>query len=248
MKLPKGVKNPVFYGQQPEKKVPMSSGHEIKQTPVVLAMLKGPGPAKYLRPSCTGYIDHDVSMFQEPAYTLHAWHPEKRIMDIRSPGPCYFLDPKITRFGMASCPQVPMAEHISNLRTPGNEDILFSPPGKHGTSARPVAGDSPQGCLRVQPIRSELVGEPDANPDAINTEQPTQGEGSLSRLGREPRAHLWPPSQAGSNCAHSHIAACLLCSGSSLGKDISQTRKFTSLEFYNHNIGPSHSTEKSSVI
>ncbi|DAA17509.1 protein CIMAP1C [Bos taurus] len=118
MKLPKGVKNPVFYGQQPEKKVPMSSGHEIKQTPVVLAMLKGPGPAKYLRPSCTGYIDHDVSMFQEPAYTLHAWHPEKRIMDIRSPGPCYFLDPKITRFGMASCPQVPMAEHISNLPWP----------------------------------------------------------------------------------------------------------------------------------
>ena len=41
-------------------------------------MLTGPGPAKYLRPSCTGYIDHDVSMFQEPAYTLHAWHPEKR--------------------------------------------------------------------------------------------------------------------------------------------------------------------------
>lgn len=41
MRVPKGVKNPVFYGQQPEKKVPVSSGHEIKQTPVVLAMLKG---------------------------------------------------------------------------------------------------------------------------------------------------------------------------------------------------------------
>ena len=43
------------------------------------------------------------------------------IMDIRSPGPCYFLDPKITRFGMASCPQVPMAEHISNLRKMGQK-------------------------------------------------------------------------------------------------------------------------------
>ena len=43
------------------------------------------------------------------------------IMDIRSPGPCYFLDPKITRFGMASCPQVPMAEHISNLRKMGRK-------------------------------------------------------------------------------------------------------------------------------
>ncbi|KAB0391190.1 hypothetical protein E2I00_008977, partial [Balaenoptera physalus] len=116
MKLPKGVRNPVFYGQQPERKVQVPSGQEVKQTPVVLATIKGPGPAKYLRPSCTGYTDHDVSMFQEPAYTLHTRHSEKRIMDICNPGPCYFLDPKITRFGMSSCPQVPMAERISNLR------------------------------------------------------------------------------------------------------------------------------------
>lgn len=40
MKVPKGVKNPVFYGQQPEKKLPVSSGYEIKQTPVVLACSK----------------------------------------------------------------------------------------------------------------------------------------------------------------------------------------------------------------
>lgn len=43
------------------------------------------------------------------------------IMDICSPGPRYFLDPKVTRFGMASCPQVPMAEHISNLRKTGQK-------------------------------------------------------------------------------------------------------------------------------
>lgn len=43
------------------------------------------------------------------------------VMDICSPGPCYFLDPKITRFGMSSCPQVPMEERISNLRKRGWE-------------------------------------------------------------------------------------------------------------------------------
>ena len=43
------------------------------------------------------------------------------IVDIRSPGPRYFLDPKLTRFGMASCPQVPMAEHISNPRKTGQK-------------------------------------------------------------------------------------------------------------------------------
>ncbi|XP_072807295.1 protein CIMAP1C isoform X3 [Vicugna pacos] len=117
MKLPKGARSPVFYGKHPEKKVQVSSGQEVKQTPVVMAMIKGPGPAKYLRPPCTGYVDHDMSMFQEPAYTLHTRHSEKRITDICSPGPCYFLDPKITRFGMSSCPQVPMAERVSNLRS-----------------------------------------------------------------------------------------------------------------------------------
>ncbi|XP_025739332.1 protein CIMAP1C [Callorhinus ursinus] len=116
MKLPKGARNSVFNGQGPEEKVQVPSWQEVKQTPVIMAMIKGPGPAKYLRPSCTGYFHHDISMFQEPAYTLHTRHSEKRVMDICSPGPCYFLDPKITRFGMSSCPQVPMEERISNLR------------------------------------------------------------------------------------------------------------------------------------
>ncbi|XP_020031462.1 protein CIMAP1C [Castor canadensis] len=116
MKLLKGARNSVFYGQQPEEKVQLPSWQEVKQTPVVLATLKGPGPAKYLRPSCTGYIGHDSSMFQEPAYTMCTQHSEKRITDTYSPGPCYYLDPKITRLGMSSCPQVPMEERISNLR------------------------------------------------------------------------------------------------------------------------------------
>uniref|UniRef100_G1TVU8 Ciliary microtubule associated protein 1C n=1 Tax=Oryctolagus cuniculus TaxID=9986 RepID=G1TVU8_RABIT len=102
--------------QQPEKKAPPPARLGVKQTPVVLAMIKGPGPAQYLRPSCTGYLDHDASMFREPAYTLHTRHSEKRVMDGCSPGPSYSLDPSITRFGMSSCPQVPMAGRICNLR------------------------------------------------------------------------------------------------------------------------------------
>lgn len=44
------------------------------------------------------------------------------IIDTYSPGPCYFLDPKATRFGISTCPQVPMEERISNLRKMGWED------------------------------------------------------------------------------------------------------------------------------
>ncbi|XP_008058859.1 outer dense fiber protein 3-like protein 1 [Carlito syrichta] len=136
MKLPKGAKNCVFYAQHPEEKEPRPSRQEVKQTPVVMATIRGPGPAKYLRASCTGYIDHDISLFQGPAYTLHTRHSEKRIADTCSPGPCYFPDPKITRFGISSCPQVPMEERISNLRlspTPASCHYFFEkipPPGE----------------------------------------------------------------------------------------------------------------------
>ncbi|XP_026243635.2 protein CIMAP1C [Urocitellus parryii] len=116
MMRPQEAPHSMFYAQHPEKKVQVPSWQEVKQTPIIMAMIKGPGPTKYLRPSCTGYVDHDTSMFQEPAFTLHRRHSEKWITDICSPGPCYFLDPKITRFGMSSCPQVPMEERISNLR------------------------------------------------------------------------------------------------------------------------------------
>lgn len=41
MKLPKGSRNSVFYGQHPEKKVQVPSWKEVKQTPVIMAMIKG---------------------------------------------------------------------------------------------------------------------------------------------------------------------------------------------------------------
>lgn len=41
MKLPKGSRNSVFYGQHREKKVQVPSWQEVKQTPVIMAMIKG---------------------------------------------------------------------------------------------------------------------------------------------------------------------------------------------------------------
>lgn len=41
MKLAKGAKNSVFYGQHPEEKVQVPSRQEVKQTPVIMAMIKG---------------------------------------------------------------------------------------------------------------------------------------------------------------------------------------------------------------
>lgn len=41
MKLPKESRNSVFYEQHPEKKVQVPSWQEVKQTPVIMAMIKG---------------------------------------------------------------------------------------------------------------------------------------------------------------------------------------------------------------
>ncbi|XP_004872114.1 LOW QUALITY PROTEIN: outer dense fiber protein 3-like protein 1 [Heterocephalus glaber] len=118
MRLPKAAGNSVFYAQHPEKEEQLPWRQEVKQTPVIMALIRGPGPARYLRPSCMGYMAHDISLFRGPALTLHERHSEKRITDLCSPGPCYFLDPKITRFGMSSCPQVPMDGRVTSLLNP----------------------------------------------------------------------------------------------------------------------------------
>lgn len=41
MKLPREARDSVFYGQRPEKKVQVPSWQEVKQTPVIMAMIKG---------------------------------------------------------------------------------------------------------------------------------------------------------------------------------------------------------------
>lgn len=41
MKLPKGARNSVFYGQHPEEEVQVPSWQEIKQSPVIMAMIRG---------------------------------------------------------------------------------------------------------------------------------------------------------------------------------------------------------------
>lgn len=50
MKLPRGARNSVFYGQHPEKKVQVPSRKEVKQTPVVMALIKGESQTPALSP------------------------------------------------------------------------------------------------------------------------------------------------------------------------------------------------------
>lgn len=63
MKQPKGARNYVFYAQHPEKKEEVPSWYEIKQTPVVMATIKGES-SPLLGPTplaCQSYLQQNPS-------------------------------------------------------------------------------------------------------------------------------------------------------------------------------------------
>ncbi|ETE68068.1 Outer dense fiber protein 3 [Ophiophagus hannah] len=60
----------------------------------------GPGPGKYNRCPCTGIKNHDFTKYAEPAYTMRIKSSPKTIMVLESPGPCYYVDPSVSRLGI----------------------------------------------------------------------------------------------------------------------------------------------------
>nr|XP_025716848.1 outer dense fiber protein 3-like protein 2 [Callorhinus ursinus] len=74
------------------------------------ALVAGTGPGLYVLPSTVGYINHDCTRAVSPAYSLF-WRPRpSKIASPQdtSPGPVYFLDPKVTRFGRSCTPAYSM--------------------------------------------------------------------------------------------------------------------------------------------
>ncbi|XP_074153017.1 protein CIMAP1C [Sminthopsis crassicaudata] len=169
---------------------PRSQRRQILQTPVLMALMKSPGPGRYLLPTCIGYQGHDVSMHRAPAYTLHTRHSDKCIADTYSPGPCYYWDPRLTRFGMSSCPQVPMEERIPNLRvwpTPAPCTYFWEkvhPPGERRSPQYSIGYRYPYGVSFPNPAPNHYpqpsrlgYGTP------VNHSAPCYGFGSTSARG-----------------------------------------------------------------
>ncbi|XP_039103986.1 outer dense fiber protein 3-like protein 2 isoform X1 [Hyaena hyaena] len=67
----------------------------------------GSGPGLYVLPSAVGYVKHDCTRPAGPAYSLF-WRPSPASPQDVSPGPVYFLDPKVTRFGRSCTPAYSM--------------------------------------------------------------------------------------------------------------------------------------------
>ncbi|XP_031517154.1 outer dense fiber protein 3-like protein 2, partial [Papio anubis] len=67
----------------------------------------GSGPGLYVLPSTVGFINHDCTRVASPAYSL-VRRPSEAPPQDTSPGPIYFLDPKVTRFGRSCTPAYSM--------------------------------------------------------------------------------------------------------------------------------------------
>ncbi|KAK3096649.1 hypothetical protein FSP39_002067 [Pinctada imbricata] len=63
----------------------------------------GPGPGRYYLPSTVGFTEHDCTKLMRPAYSFGRLEGQVKFKDW-SPGPAYYINPKITRTGADGTP------------------------------------------------------------------------------------------------------------------------------------------------
>lgn len=80
------------------------SEEEKKVRPIIAARERGPGPGRYGLPATVGYSTHDPTKKKAPAYSFGARLENTMFKKDCSPGPGYFIDPRINRTGRDGTP------------------------------------------------------------------------------------------------------------------------------------------------
>ncbi|XP_078235221.1 protein CIMAP1D [Pogona vitticeps] len=75
---------------------------------MIAARETGPGPGRYSLPPTIGFINHDYTRFASPAYSFHQRLSNSIHVKDSSPGPCYYVEPELTRFGRTRGPSYSM--------------------------------------------------------------------------------------------------------------------------------------------
>ncbi|XP_062888295.1 protein CIMAP1D-like isoform X1 [Mobula hypostoma] len=83
-----------------------------KTYPTIAARERGPGPGRYGLPPAIGFVGHDLTKHTNPAYTFGRKHSSLLYHNDCSPGPRYYVDPKITRFGRSGTPSYSMLGRV----------------------------------------------------------------------------------------------------------------------------------------
>ena len=96
------------------------------EKPHLSCMERGPGPAKYNLPGTCGLKAHDPRKRSNPAFSFGTKHKQHSTLlaSNQSPGPAYFVAPKLTRSGMEGTPSYsitgrPRCYSVPNIPGPG---------------------------------------------------------------------------------------------------------------------------------
>ncbi|XP_042198750.1 outer dense fiber protein 3-like protein 2 [Callorhinchus milii] len=118
-------------GETPDKLRPRIAAHE-----------RGPGPGRYALPPTIGSVGHDFTRHANPAYSFGKKHTSALYYSDCSPGPQYYVDPKITRFGQNGTPAYSMlgrAKHSSKYSETPGPGAYSAPSGPPLNEHRPPA-------------------------------------------------------------------------------------------------------------
>ncbi|XP_033820856.1 outer dense fiber protein 3-like protein 2b [Periophthalmus magnuspinnatus] len=95
----------------------------MENYPPIAGKEKGPGPGRYGLPPTIGFIGHDFTKPTSPAYSFHGRMSNNMYSVDSSPGPMYYINAKMTRFGKDGTPAYSMFGRMKSqkelLQTPG---------------------------------------------------------------------------------------------------------------------------------
>lgn len=149
---------------------------EVQKKPLIMiaARERGPGPGRYRLPSTVGCEAHDCTRQVQPAYSFGRLEGRVHFKDW-SPGPAYYIDPRITRTGMDGTPEYSLLARQKDLNTfkvpsPG----LYSPEKVHPQGER----HAPQYSISARTKMRRIDPNPAPNqytlPPIIGSKQPNK--------------------------------------------------------------------------
>ncbi|XP_056374009.1 outer dense fiber protein 3-like protein 2 isoform X2 [Hyla sarda] len=100
-------------GEYTERKIPMIAAKET-----------GPGPGRYNLPPTVGFVGHDYTKHSSPAYSFHGRTSHSAYPSDCSPGPRYYVEPCLTRFGRSAGPAYSM---LARGKSADNKDMVPGP-------------------------------------------------------------------------------------------------------------------------
>eukprot|EP00052_Salpingoeca_macrocollata_P002916 m.33085 g.33085 ORF g.33085 m.33085 type:complete len:247 (-) comp12829_c0_seq1:75-815(-) len=155
---------------------------EAKMRPPIAAKERGPGPARYQLPSSMGA--QDKTKKADPAFSFGAKIPDNT--KSQSPGPGYYINPKLSRHGPAGAPAFSMAGRPKETKKVENP-----PPGAYAPDKVNVGKKAPAFSMgtRTNPRKVDQTPGPTAYslPTAVGGKTQAVKSAPAASFGSKPK-------------------------------------------------------------